>query len=84
MSARQKDPEGQPEALAAFAAAARQGGKKPESTGLGATAETAPVATDLSDKADAATKVLREGVLHTDQGAAAAIDKLPDRISGRK
>jgi hypothetical protein len=70
----------QPEALATFASAARNGGKKSTSISLEATPETAPVSVDLADKADAATKVLREGVLHADQGADAAIDKLPDRV----
>lgn len=68
----------QPEALATFAAAARDG-KLPGSGGLEATPETAPLPTDPDAKADAATKVLREGVLRTEQGADAAIDKLPDR-----
>lgn len=69
----------QPEALATFAAAARKDGKKPDDIGIEATAETAPIPTDPAKKADAATKVLREGVLKTDQGADEAIDKLPDR-----
>lgn len=69
----------QPETLATFAAAARGGGKKPENIGLEATPETAPLPTNSKDKDVAATKVLREGVLKTDQGADKAIDKLPDR-----
>ncbi|RDJ21652.1 hypothetical protein DWF00_25155 [Bosea caraganae] len=69
----------QPEALATFAAAARKDGKKPDEIGLEATLETAPIPTDPAKKADAATKVLREGVLNTDQGADEAIDRLPDR-----
>ena len=47
--------------------------------GLEATPETAPIPTDSAKKDDAATKVLREGVLKTDQGAEEAIDALPDR-----
>jgi hypothetical protein len=74
----------QPEALATFAAAAIHAGKKPGNVGLTATKETAAIPTNPGDKVDAATKVLREGVLGTDQGAEAAIDKLPDRISGKK
>jgi hypothetical protein len=84
MSADTSVPKGQPEALATFAAAALNGGKKPENIGLMATNETAAIPTDTDDKADAATKVLREGVLGTDQGAEEAIDRLPDRISGQK
>lgn len=67
----------QPEALATFAASARNDGKKPEDIGLRATGETEPIPTDPKRKADAATKVLREGVLHKDQGAGEAIDALP-------
>ncbi|MGO4736793.1 hypothetical protein AB4099_09630 [Bosea sp. 2KB_26] len=69
----------QPEALATFAAAARGDGKKPDKIGLEATPETKALPTDPKLKTDAATKVLREGVLHKDQGADEAIDKLPDR-----
>jgi hypothetical protein len=75
---------GQPEVLATFAAAATHGGKKPDDVGLTATRATAAIPTDPDDKVHAATKVLREGVLGTDQGAEAAIDKLPDRISGKQ
>jgi hypothetical protein len=71
----------QPEALASLAAAAANGGKKPDSVRLTATRETAAIPTPPIDKTDAATKVLREGVLGTEQGARAAIDKLPDRAS---
>jgi hypothetical protein len=74
---------GQPEALATFAAAAKHGGKKPDDIGLEATAETSALPTSPEDKADAATKVLREGVLHKDQGAAEAISKLPDRAGSQ-
>jgi len=74
----------QPEALATFAASARNDGKKPEDIGLRATAETNALPTDPKRKADAATKVLREGVLHKDQGAEEAIDALPDRTRDTK
>lgn len=70
---------GQPEALATFAAAARGDGTKPDSVGLEATAETAALPTSSEAKANAATKVLREGVTGRDEGAEAAIDALPDR-----
>lgn len=69
----------QPEALATFAASARNDGQKPKDIGLHATDETEAIPTDPKKKADAATKVLREGVLHKDQGADKAIDDLPDR-----
>lgn len=71
---------GQPEALATFAAAARNDGKKPDSIGLGATPETAPIPTSPKAKADAATRVLQEGVTGQDRGADEAVDKLPDRV----
>lgn len=73
----------QPEALATFAASARNDGKKPKEIGLEATAETKPLKTAPEKKQDAATKVLREGVLGKDQGADEAIDKLPDRTRRR-
>lgn len=84
MPERRDAPKGQPEALATFAAAARHGGKKPDSVGLEATDGTAAIPTNPDDKNDAATRVLREGVLRRNQGAEAAIDKLPDRITGKK
>ena len=52
----------QPEALATFAASARNDGQKPKDIGLHATDETEAIPTDPKKKADAATKVLREGV----------------------
>ena len=70
---------GQPEALATFAAAARGEGKKPDEIGLKATGETAPLPTSPDAKAQAATKVLREGVTGRDEGADEAVDALPDR-----
>ncbi len=74
----------QPEALATLAAASTHGGKKPDDLGLEATAETAPVATNPEHKNDAATKVLREGILGKEQGADAAVGKLPDRTKINK
>lgn len=70
---------GQPEALATFAASARNDGKKPDSIGLGATPETKPVPTSPAAKADAATRVLQEGGTGRDRGADEAVDALPDR-----
>lgn len=69
-----------PEALATFAAAARNEGKKPESIGLTATGETAPISADPGLKQEAATRVLQEGVTGEDRGSDKLIDQLPDRI----
>lgn len=68
-----------PEALAKFAEVARNDNGKPVRNGTEATEQTAPIPTDPTQKQDAATKVLREGVLKQDQGAEEAIDRLPDR-----
>jgi hypothetical protein len=70
---------GQPEALATFGAAARNDGKKPSSIGLEATPATKPIRTSSDAKADAATRVLQEGVTGRDRGADEAVDALPDR-----
>ena len=72
-----------PEALAKFAEVARNDDGKPVRNGTEATAETAPIPTDPTQKQDAATKVLREGVLKQDQGADEAVDRLPDRTAPR-
>ena len=71
----------QPEALAALSAAAKAGGQKPRQDGLTATPQTSPQKADVAQEVDAATKVLREGATHKNQGAAAAVRKLPDRVS---
>ena len=81
---RHERPEGErPEALAKFAEVARNSDGKPVRNGTEATAETAPIPTDPAQKQDAATRVLREGVLKQDQGAEEAIDRLPDRTAPR-
>lgn len=72
---------GQPEALATFAASARNDGRKPDSIGLGATPETAGLPTSNAKKAEAATRVLQEGVTGSDKKAEEAIDALPDRTA---
>jgi hypothetical protein len=78
------DPKGmQPEALAKFAEVSRHGSGEPLRDGVTADFETAPIPTDPKLKQDAATKVMREGVLHRKQGAREAIDKLPDRAAKR-
>jgi hypothetical protein len=72
-------PKQRPEALAQFAESARTDLRK-NRPGLVADEATTPIPTDPKAKDDAATKVLREGATGEDQGAEAAIDKLPDRI----
>ena len=69
----------QPEVLAGLAAAAKAGGQKPKQDGLTATPRTAPVKANVAQEVDAATKVLREGATHKNQGAAKAVRNLPDR-----
>lgn len=71
----------QPEALAQFGKSARSKSKKAEQPGLVADQETVPVPTDPKIEQSAATKVLREGVFHRDEGADEEIAKLPDRIT---
>ena len=67
--------------LAKFAEVARHDDGQPVREGAEATKETAAIPTDPKLKQDAATKVLREGVLHRNQGAKKAIEKLPDRTA---
>ena len=69
----------QPEALANFAATARSRDKVSPTGGRAVTPETAARPTDPDAKAEAATKVLREGTLKRDEGADEAVDRLPDR-----
>lgn len=81
----QKSLEGErPEALAKFAEVARNDDGKPVRNGIEAIEKTASISTDPAQKQDAATRVLREGVLKQDQGADEAIDKLPDRTAPRR
>lgn len=70
---------GQPEALATFAATARNDGRKPDSIGLHATAETQALPADSALKDEAATRLLRKGLSGEDEGAREALDALPDR-----
>ena len=82
MSMSMIDPKGsQPEALARFAESARNDDSKPDKPGLKADKQTKPIPTDPKLKQVAATKVLREGVMHRDEGAEEAIEKLPDRTA---
>jgi hypothetical protein len=71
----------EPEALAKFAEVARNNTGKPVRQGVEANEENAAIPTDPKLKQDAATKVLREGVFHRDEGSEEAIDKLPDRTA---
>jgi hypothetical protein len=71
----------EPEALAKFAQVARNHHGQPVREGLVAKPSTSAIPTDLGLKQDAATKVLLEGVYHTDQGAQEAINRLPDRTA---
>ena len=71
----------EPEALAKFAQVARNNHGQPVRDGLEAKPVTSAIPTDPGLKQDAATKVLREGVYHTEQGAKEAIDRLPDRTA---
>ncbi len=84
MAKKQDDSRAQPEALATFAAASKSTKKVSPNGGLKVTKDTAAIPANLAAKHDAATKVLREGVLHTDEGAAEAIDALPDRTRSTK
>jgi hypothetical protein len=76
-------PTERPEALAAFAEAARSGGKKPAEAGLEATRQTRPEPSDEKAEQAAAAKVLAEGATGEDRGADAAVDRLPDRTKKR-
>ncbi len=71
----------EPEALAKFAQVARNNHGQPVREGIEARQANSAIPTDPALKQDAATKVLQEGVYHTDQGAKEAIDRLPDRTA---
>ena len=71
----------EPEALAKFAQVARNKHGQPVREGVEAKPSTSAIPTDPVLKQDAATKVLREGVYHTDQGSQEAINRLPDRTA---
>lgn len=75
------DPKGsRPEALATFGRAARKAGK-PNRMPLEANDETAPLPGDNEKQNEAATRVLREGTFHDDEGSEELIKELPDRIT---
>jgi hypothetical protein len=68
-----------PEALATFAATARNDGKRPKDHPGRATAETAPIPADPKAKDEAARQVLKAGVEHAPERAQAAVKAVPDR-----
>lgn len=68
-----------PEALATFAATARNDGKRPKDHPEHATAETAPIPADPKAKDEAARQVLKAGVDHAPESAQAAVKAVPDR-----
>jgi hypothetical protein len=70
----------QPEALATFAEASRNDGKKPDDLGLEADKHTAPIPCDPRKKQRTAAKVLHKGATGEDRGVEEAIDNQPDRI----
>jgi hypothetical protein len=77
-------PKQNPEALATFAATARNDGKRPKDHPDRATAETAPIPTDPKAKDEAARQVLEAGVDHAPERAQDAVDALPDRTRAGK
>ena len=72
-----------PEALATFAATARNDGERPKDHPDHATSETAPISTSPKVKHEAATQVLKAGVEGKPQRAQAAVDKVPDRTRSK-
>jgi hypothetical protein len=78
------DNAGQPEALATFAATARNDGKKPAHIGLKATPDTAPLSVPVEQEIDAATKVLHEGATGENVGADEAVKAIPDRVTAHR
>ena len=87
MSKRAPDPSEKrqnPEALATFAATARNDGKRPKDHPERATAETAPIPADPKAKDEAARQVLRSGINDAPERAQAAVKAVPDRTKSRK
>ena len=68
-----------PEALATFAATARNDGKRPKDHPDRAMAETKPIPADPKAKDEAARQVLKAGVDHAPQRAQPAVKAVPDR-----
>ena len=68
-----------PEALATFAATARNDGNRPKNHPERATEETKPIPADPKAKDEAARQVLRAGVEHAPERTQAAVKAVPDR-----
>ena len=68
-----------PEALATFAATARNEGERPKDHPDRATNETAPIPAEPKAKDDAARAVLRKGVGLDHEPIKEAVSKVPDR-----
>jgi hypothetical protein len=68
-----------PEALATFAATARNDGNRPKDHPERANEETKPIPADPKAKDEAARQVLRAGVEHAPERAQAAVKAVPDR-----
>ncbi len=83
MKIREKSDGRQPEALASLAETARNGGDRPAVLDDPGDEAGRAIAADPEAKANAATKVLREGVTSRDEGADEAVDALPDRAEPR-
>ena len=73
-----------PEALATFAATARNDGKRPKDHPERATAETAPMPADPKAKDEAARQVLSAGVDHAPERAQPAVKAVPDRTRPKR
>jgi hypothetical protein len=73
-----------PEALATFAATARNDGKRPKDHPDRATAETKPIPADPKAKDEAARQVLEAGIDHAPQRAQPAVKAVPDRTRADK
>lgn len=73
----------QPESLAEFDAAARNGGVKPQGLGTKADDETAPRADDPAKKDDVATRVLQAGVNKDPEAATRAAQSRKDPRTGQ-
>ncbi len=73
-----------PEALATFAATARNHGDRPKDHPDHATDETAAIPADLKATQKAAAEVLKGGVAHDPGRAQAAVETVPDRTRATK
>lgn len=74
-----KKPEENPEALATFAATAKNAGIRPKDDAQAANEKTKAVPVDPKLKDEAARQVLRAGIDGTTKNAQEAVKKIPDR-----